>query len=570
MKRHIERTDQTQELKKYSDTEYPDGEKTPILDDGSAAEEILSQPSRRGFIGVSAMTASALLSPLTQSIPQSRAASQYPKMTTESQRPLALWGTMVSEVTPAGVIIWSRVDRPSRMTVKWSLDPDFKISETLPSVTALPERDLTARVLIKELPHGRRIFYLLYFESLLHEGARSHPLFGEFSTPPIDVYSKVRIAWSGDSFGQGYGINPQFGGVKIYDRIRESGADLFIHCGDRIYADQPLKAMKGGGRGRRWYNLLTPEVTKVAETIDEFRGYYRYGLLDQPTRRLAQSMSQLFLWDDHEVKNDWWPGRRLKDRRYKERSCDVLAERSRRAFFEYSPLPSSWMNHQRIYRKVSYGPNVEVFALDSRSARGPNDRENHFLSSYDRRAHYFGPQQLEWLKRGLKRSRSRWKVIACPQPLGIVIGSGGLDFDGIASSEREPKGRELELLNLLSFIKDEQITDVVWISADVHYAAAHHFHPSRATSTQFLPFWEFIAGPLNAATLRPHRLDKTFGPERRFLSMPESRSGAGRSPLDGEQFYGVIEVSPEGASLEVNLHNLAGERIYRKELKSRS
>ena len=185
-------------------------------------------------------------------------------ITNESQRPLALWGSMVSEVTQKGAIIWSRVDRPSQMVVKWSLDPDFKVSETLPAVSALPQNDLTARVLIRKLPPGRRVFYLIYFESFLHENARSLPIYGEFSTPPNDLYSRVRIAWSGDSFGQGYGINPQFGGVKIYDRIRESGADLFVHCGDRIYADQPLKEMKGGGRGRRWFNLLTPEVTKVA------------------------------------------------------------------------------------------------------------------------------------------------------------------------------------------------------------------------------------------------------------------------------------------------------------------
>lgn len=477
---------------------------------------------------------------------------------------------MVSEVTTEGAILWSRVDRPSQMIVKWSLDPDFKVSETLPPTQALPQYDLTARVLINHLPAGRRIFYLIYFESLLDERARSHPLFGEFSTPPSDAYSKVKIAWSGDSFGQGYGINPQFGGVKIFDRIRESGADLFIHCGDRIYADQPLKPMKSGGKGRRWYNLITPELTKVAETVDEFRGYYRYGLLDRPTRMLSQSMSQLFLWDDHEVKNDWWPGRMLTDRRYKERSCDVLAQRSRRAFFEYTPLPPQWMKHQRIYRRVSYGPNVEVFALDSRSARGPNDRENHYLEHYERRSQYLGPEQLEWLKRGLKRSNARWKVIACPQPIGIVIGSRGLDFDGIASSELEPRGRELELFELLKFIKDEQLTEVVWISADVHYAAAHHFHPSRAISQDFLPFWEFIAGPLNAATLRPHRLDKTFGAERVFLSMPESRSGPGRSPLDGEQFYGLLEVSPEGNHLEVSLHNLEGERIFQRTLNARA
>ena len=35
-----------------------------------------------------------------------------------------------------------------------------------------------------------------------------------------------------------------------------------------------------------------------------------------------------------------------------------------------------------------------------------------------------------------------------------------------------PSGRELELANLLSFIKNNAFKNVVWVTADVHYAAA--------------------------------------------------------------------------------------------------
>ena len=50
----------------------------------------------------------------------------------------------------------------------------------------------------------------------------------------------------------------------------------------------------------------------------------------------------------------------------------------------------------------------------------------------------------------------------------------------------------------------------------MHYCAAHHYDPSRATFTEFDPFWEFVAGPLNAGTFGPNALDATFGPEVRF------------------------------------------------------
>jgi len=74
--------------------------------------------------------------------------------------------------------------------------------------------------------------------------------------------------------------------------------------------------------------------------------------------------------------------------------------------------------------------------------------------------------------------------------------------------------------DLLKFIRDRRIRNVVWITADVHYCAAHHYDPARARFTEFDPFWEFVAGPLHAGTFGPGRLDDTFGPEARFVPIP--------------------------------------------------
>lgn len=178
---------------------------------------------------------------------------------------------------------------------------------------------------------------------------------------------------------------------------------------------------------------------------------------------------------------------------------------------------------------------------------------------------YFGRQQLNWLKNSLKTSKALWKVIICPQPLALVIGSGVEDFDGISSGFREPLGRELELKNLLQFIKQEKLQNIVWVSADVHYAAAHHFHPDRAYEKDFLPFWEFVAGPLNAATLGPRRLDMSFGAQCIYKSVPDKMRG-GKSPLYGLQFYGLGEVDPHNKHLKITLHDLNGKELFNKTL----
>jgi alkaline phosphatase D len=58
------------------------------------------------------------------------------------------------------------------------------------------------------------------------------------------------------------------------------------------------------------------------------------------------------------------------------------------------------------------------------------------------------------------------------------------------------------------------------VTADVHYPAAFRYAPDRAKFTNFDPFWEFVAGPINAGTFGPGQMDLTFGPETKFVGIP--------------------------------------------------
>ena len=112
-------------------------------------------------------------------------------------------------------------------------------------------------------------------------------------------------------------------------------------------------------------------------------------------------------WDDHEVTNNWWPeepiGRAEHQRRkYTEKNMLVLAARGAKAFHEYMPIRATLAEVNRVYRKLSYGPLLDVVMLDTRSYRGPN-AEN-MEESYGPSAYFFGPAQVAWLKRQLKTS----------------------------------------------------------------------------------------------------------------------------------------------------------------------
>ncbi len=76
------------------------------------------------------------------------------------------------------------------------------------------------------------------------------PTPGSFVTAPAAAADRdVTLAWSADTVGQGWGINPEWGGLRLYETMRQVEPDVFIHLGDTIYADQPVLA--GGQAGRR-------------------------------------------------------------------------------------------------------------------------------------------------------------------------------------------------------------------------------------------------------------------------------------------------------------------------------
>ena len=484
----------------------------------------------------------------------------------ESARPALPQGVASGDVTTGRAVIWSRADRAARMFVEYSTTERFDRPLRVPGPAALETSDFTARVVLTDLPPGQRIFYRVLFQDLSDIRRWSLPVPGSLATPSATGGPRnVTLAWSADTVGQGWGINPEWGGLRLYETMRAAQPDVFIHCGDTIYADQPIVAEVKLDDGRLWKNIVTEAKSKAAETLDEFRGNYQYNLLDEHMRRFNAEVSQVVMWDDHEVRDNWYWERDLsKDDRYKVKSAALLAARARRAFLEYQPLAPDASDPERIRRVVPYGPLVDIFALDLRSYRGANS-EN-VQTVLDERSALFGASQLATLKTRLAASRATWKVIASDLPIGIIVRDFPTFYEAVANGEPgAPLGRELEIANLLKFIRDQKIRNVVWVTADVHYCAAHHYDPSRAVFTEFDPFWEFVAGPLNAGSFAPNAMDGTFGPEVKFTGTSPSTK-PNRPPSEGLQFFGTMTIDARTRAMTVSLRDLAGKVLYSVEL----
>src|SRR5262249_33522390 len=194
-----------------------------------------------------------------------------------------------------------------------------------------------------------------------------------------------------------------------------------------------------------------------------------------------------------------------------------------------------------------------MFMLDMRSYRGPNGANRQTVYGPD--AYFLGPAQIAWLKRELKASKATWKIIAADMPISLYV---VYDFDRNFGSEAiaqgdngAPLGRELEIADTLSFAKREKIRNMVWLTADVHYTAAHYYDPNKAQFQDCEPFWEFISGPLHAGTFGPNQLDATFGPQLVFIKTPAQQQGLNLPPSAGLQFFGHVAADGKTETLTV-------------------
>ncbi len=471
-----------------------------------------------------------------------------PSLSRAADRPVITHGIQSGDISADSGIVWARADRPSRMLVETATTESFRNIRSAVSVDALAETDFTAKALIEGLPAGQDIFYRVRFEDHAFPTVMSEPLIGRFRTAPNERRS-VSFVWSGDTAGQGWGIDEARGGMRTYATMLRQRPDFFIHSGDHIYADCPISAEQKLPDGEIWKNIATEEKADVARTLAEFRGNYKYNLLDRNVRAFNAEVPMFAQWDDHEVTNDWCPGELPRQGAYGNASILQLTARGSRAFHEFMPMRETQAEAGRVYRRLPYGPLLDIFMLDMRSYRQANTENG-------ARADILGPAQLAWLKRELMRSQATWKVIAADLPIGV------LSDDAVALGDGAPASRECEIADLLAFIKHAGVHNTVWLTADMHYTAAHYYDPNRAVFQDFEPFWEFISGPLHSGTWSPQPLDNTFGPRAMFQKGCGEGQQDNLAPCFGLQFFGHVAIDGLSEVMTVTLKDVAGDDLW--------
>jgi alkaline phosphatase D len=312
-----------------------------------------------------------------------------------------------------------------------------------------------------------------------------------------DANHDVSFVWSGDTVGQATHQSR----AGRHDDLRgdaQAHARLLRPQRRHDLCRRPAGAEKRLADGKVWKNIVTDGQVEVAETLADYRGVHRYNFLDDNLRRFNADVPMLAQWDDHEVINNWY---------WRSGSTPTRAT-ARRASRSWRPTPSAPSANtcrcptgldapMHLAQRFSFGPRLDLFRIDMRSLPRAQRREpptslgpaSAFLGKPGRMAES-GAEELEG---DLEDRRA-----------GHAAGAGSLRRfarqDGIGrvwrtGDDGAPLGRELEIADLLAFIKREHIRNVHWITADVHYAATHRYDPKRAHFADFLPFYEFVSGP---------------------------------------------------------------------------
>ena len=394
--------------------------------------------------------------------------------------------------------VWTRADRPGRMLVEVSTRPDFRHATRLRGPAARPGHRLhrqAAAARPARRPHASTTGYGWRAERRPRQRAADRLA----DASPAGA-TGVRFVWTGGHRRPGLGHQPR---RRRHAHLRGDAAraSRTSSCAAATPCTPTARSRESVTLpdGRVWRNVTTPEKSKVAETLAEYRGQYAYNLLDaQPAGVRWPRCRRSTSGTTTRSPTTGTRARSSTDARYTEKRVDVLAARARQAFYEWLP--------------IAPGPALPAAAVRAAAGRV---RAGH--------AHLQGPQRRQRVRRpGARPARRAAAGLADPRaaPLpGHLEGHRRSTCRSAWScrtarprrraSRRATRARRWagswSSPRCCATAHRHGVTGIVFLTADVHYTAAHHYDPARAAVGDFTPFWEFVSGPANAGAFGPNR-----------------------------------------------------------------
>ena len=492
--------------------------------------------------------------PGAQATPAANAASTTPAISgsTGTNATFTL-GVASGDVTSTSAVVWTRAEGAGAVEAEIARDASFKTYGSTQASTSA-ERDFTVKALFGGLAAGTTYYYRFFAR-----GAFS-PI-GTFTTAPAETTSRpLRFVFGGDSDGVRNAAGaPTYNNFEVLDAAAAEHPAFFLYFGDTIYADRD----------------------PVASTLAGYRSKYRENRSYPALTRLLAQTSTYNTWDDHEVVNDF--AGKTVDR--------AMFEAGRQAFREYMPIDDSAGDPATMYRAFRWGNDVDLIALDERSFRDgsasaacagdalpgvlapgvpPIYRAGRAILKLpdaippacldtlnDPARTMLGAQQKAFLKQRLKSSTATWKVIVNEVAIQQIEAQPYDRWEGYAAERRE----------LLSFIRDNGIKNVVFLTTDFHGTI---FGPVRIDlfADPAPVAYEAIVGPIATFTTK-RELSFTFGEAAANAFGPLLTNVIQVDCNELESYaYGLVDVDPAAGTMTITSKDASGSDLCKKQLKA--
>lgn len=323
--------------------------------------------------------------------------------------------------------------REGRVRILYSSDPKMDVIQKTPWKNAVAENDFNVQFEIDQLQPDTRYYYRAEITNIEKKGASRLGAVRSFKTAP-EAHSFVPLnivvttcgaARSRDIYENGVPV-----GHQSYRAMASIDPDFFVHLGDIVYydSDSPLATHESLARFH-WHRMLS--IPTFREVLD--------------------STAAFFIKDDHDYRwNDAWPQQEIP---HINRGTEyyISDEMGRRLFLEAVPMG------EKTYRTRSWGKHLQVWFVEGRDYRDPNDMPDGPDKSL------WGEEQKAWLKNGLVNSSATFKVVFSPTP---IIGP---DRDNKIDNHANPRGFWTEGKEFLRWVGESDVKNLYIVNGDRHW-----------------------------------------------------------------------------------------------------
>jgi len=349
------------------------------------------------------------------------------------------------------------------------------------------------------------------------------------------------------------GMREKYSTPYVYENIKKMSPTFVALLGDQMYGDydgnlNKLEEYLANDSLRKKKIEEGEVMLKETTVLDAFRGKYHRTFVET-FQDMSSSIPIMGIWDDHDM------GKDNNDGTY------PYKEIARKVFMETYPTYPYEVENEGIYYRFTIA-DVDAFVIDTRWYRSPMQNaegEDKIM---------LGEKQLAWFLNGLKQSKARIKIIFSSIPFN--------DYGGDTSSGREGydswMGYKYARNKVMSFIKENNITGVVILSADQHYPSTHilnwkapiKYVSKTDTSVTYSlsvldnAVFDFSAGPFNYKKAAGHQLLQenqknpliSYEVYRPEWAIPENKKDR---PVISASIFGMAEIDTESSPAKVTV-----------------